>query len=712
MNSPGYFLLHLWLVPFFPLVSALLMFLFGRRLPKEGVNAVCVGSVLLSFVYALGAVLALFNLPDGLHVYQQIYFHWLPSGVMPASAGPANFDADWGYLLDPLSGVMIILVMFIGLLVYAYSIGYMANDGSYSRFFGYLNLFMFSMLTLVLANNLLLLFAGWEITGLSSYLLIGFYFTKKTATEAAKKAFVIEHIGSAGLLVGTLMIAGTFGTVRFTSQGLGDSAAFNGILQALGDLAPQHQASYGAPIFTAIAVLLFAGAGAKSAQFPLLVWLPDAMEAPTPASALIHGGTMVSAGVYLVVRMSGIYQLAPVAMDVVAITGAVTALLAATLAVVQTNIKKVLAYSTISQLGCMFLALGVGAFAAGVFHLMTCTFFSALLFLGAGNVIYSLSGEQDIRKMGGLRYTIPATSVPFMIATWAVAGVPGLSGFFSKNEILSHTFDRHQMLDRYLLLWAVGLLTAGMTALYMFRLLFETFYGRSRIPAEMEGRIHETPKTMTAPLMILTLFCIVSGWLALPILWGEENPFGLFLEPSLRGAETGNGPISFGQHPLVVGYAVMSAFVAFAVFGFWLADKLYLANPKLHGQLAAAWPRMHNLLVKKYYLDEIYEGVFVNRFKDLSRAVEIVDTRIIDGVAAEGAGWLARVFSSLAMWLEEWVIDPAVNLFAWIPKFLSMPVRMFQSGVFSTYVMFILIGLAILIGYYGHHVQAFVRTLH
>ena len=712
MTSPGYFLTHLWLIPLFPLVSTAVMFFVGRRLSKEAVNLFCIGSVFLSCVHALGAVLKLFYLPATERTYQQILFQWVTPGAMPASTGIVNFVADWGYLLDPLSCVMVIVVTFVGFLIHVYSIGYMAHEGGYYRFFGYLNLFMFSMLTLVLANNLLLLFVGWEGVGLCSYLLIGFYFLKKSAADAGKKAFIVNRIGDAGFLLGLLLVATTFGTVRFTSEGLANPAGGAGILQSLAALVGHAPFTYGAPIFTAMALLLFIGAAGKSAQIPLYVWLPDAMEGPTPVSALIHAATMVTAGVYMVARMSAIYQLAPVAMDVVAIVGATTAIFAATMAVVQTDIKKVLAYSTISQLGYMFLALGVGAFAAGIFHLMTHAFFKALLFLGAGSVIHSLMGEQDIRKMGGLRYTIPATWTPFLVATLAITGVPGLSGFFSKDEILSHAFNRHLMLDRYLALWSVGIVTAGLTAFYMFRLLFETFYGRSRLPVEMEGHIHESPKTMTVPLWILAFFSIVSGWLALPILWGEESPFGRFLEPSLRGVETDTGAIAFGRHTLLAEYSLMAASVAFVALGGWLAYKFYLDNPKLHAQLAASWPRLHKLLIHKYYVDEIYDALFVNRVKDLSTALGFFDSKIIDGLGVDGAGWLARVFSRISMWWDKWVVDALVNLLGWFPKFLSMPVRMVQTGVFSTYAVFILIGLAILLGYYGHHVQAFVRTLH
>ncbi len=712
MTTPGYFLAHLWLIPLFPLISAALMLFFGRLLPKQAVNLFCVGSVFLSFLHALGAVLTLFARPADARFYQQILFQWVTPGAMPAAGGMINFVADWGYLLDPLSCVMVIVVTFVGFLIHVYSIGYMAHEDGYYRFFGYLNLFMFSMLTLILANNLLLLFVGWEGVGLCSYLLIGFYFLKKSASDAGKKAFIVNRIGDTGFILGLLLVSATFGTVRFTTQGLADPSAYTGILQTLGSMMAQHQVAYGAPIFTAMALLLFVGATGKSAQIPLYVWLPDAMEGPTPVSALIHAATMVTAGVYMVARMSAIYQLAPVAMDVVAIVGATTAIFAATMATVQTDIKKVLAYSTVSQLGYMFLALGVGAFAAGIFHLMTHAFFKALLFLGAGSVIHSLSGEQDIRKMGGLRYAIPATSVPFLIATLAITGVPGLSGFFSKDEILGSAFNRHVMMDRYVALWAVGLITAGLTAFYMFRLLFETFYGMSRIPVELEGHIHESPKTMTVPLMILAFFSIVSGWLALPILWGEESPFALFLEPSVRGVEMDTGAITFARHSLLVEYVLIAASIAIVGLGFYLAYKLYLDNPKLHSQIAASWPRLHNLLMHKYYVDEIYDALFVNRIKDLSTALGFFDSKVIDGLGVDGAGWLTRIFSRISIWWDKWFVDGLVNLLGWFPKFLSMPVRMFQTGVFSTYAVFILLGLAILLGYYGHHVQTFVRSLH
>jgi NADH-quinone oxidoreductase subunit L len=711
MSPSGYFLSHLYLIPLFPLITAALMFFFGRRLPKAAVSFLCVGSVFLSFLYAAGAVFQLLAADAEHRVYQLILFEWITPGMTPAHGALVPFIADWGYLLDPLSCVMILVVTGVGFLIHVYSIGYMAHEGGYYRFFGYLNLFMFSMLTLVLANNLLLLFVGWEGVGLCSYLLIGFYFLKKSAADAGKKAFIVNRIGDFGFILGIFLIATTFGTIRFSSQGLGDPAAFSGIVQTLAAMVSHGQLVAGAPVLTTIALLLFVGATGKSAQIPLYVWLPDAMEGPTPVSALIHAATMVTAGVYMVARMNAIYQLAPVAMDVVAFIGAATAIFAASMALVQTDIKKVLAYSTISQLGYMFLALGVGAFAAGIFHLMTHAFFKALLFLGAGSVIHSLSGEQDIRKMGGLWNTIPATSRPFLIATLAIAGIFPFAGFFSKDEILGHAFHRSQMMDRYLFLWAIGLITAGMTAYYMFRLLFLTFFGLSRVSPELEEHIHESPKSMTVPLMILAFLSMCGGWFALPVLWGEKNTFGIFLEPVLGGVETETGAVQLGQHTLFKEYFLMILSLTVVGLGLWAAYQMFLKNPKLHEKIAASFPRLHNVLVHKYYVDEIYDAVIVNRIKDLSTALAWVDAHIIDGLGVDGASWLTRYFSRISIWWDKWVVDGIVNLIGKFTEGLSVPVRMFQTGVFSSYAMWILVGVVILLGYYGHHMQVWLRAL-
>src|SRR5881296_3875155 len=389
-----------------------------------------------------------------------------------------RFVADWGYLLDPLSCVMVLVVTGVGFLIHVYSIGYMGHEGGYYRFFGYMNLFMFSMLTLVLANNMLLMFVGWEGVGLCSYLLIGFYFLKKSASDAGKKAFIVNRIGDAGFILGILLTAVTLGTIRFTSQSLPDSAAYSGILESLKAAMENGALATGAPVLTAIALLLFIGAIGKSAQVPLYVWLPDAMEGPTPVSALIHAATMVTAGVYMVARSNALFSLAPQTLMIVAVVGAFTAILAASIGLVQNDIKRVLAYSTVSQLGYMVLALGVGAYWVAVFHLFTHAFLKALLFLGSGSVIHAMSGEQDMRRMGALKDKIPTTHLTMFIGSLAIAGIPGLAGFFSKDEILWQTFSSPLGSKA---LYAVGLTTAGMTAFYMWRLMNMTFYGKSRV---------------------------------------------------------------------------------------------------------------------------------------------------------------------------------------------------------------------------------------
>ena len=711
VSAPDYFLEHLWLIPLFPLITATLMLFVGRLLPKSAVNFFCVGSVLLSFLHAAGAAIALFGMNPEHRVFQQILFEWVTPGPIPGFGGPIPFVADWGYLLDPLSCVMILVVTGVGFLIHVYSIGYMAHEGGYYRFFGYLNLFMFAMLTLVLANNLLLLFVGWEGVGLCSYLLIGFYFLKKSASDAGKKAFLVNRVGDTGFLLGVFFIASIFGTIRFTSQGLADPVAFAGINETLSAMLTQERLVYGAPVLTTIALLLFVGATGKSAQLPLYVWLPDAMEGPTPVSALIHAATMVTAGVYMVARTNAIYQLAPVAMDVVAVVGALTAIFAASIALVQNDIKKVLAYSTISQLGYMFLALGVGAFSAGVFHLMTHAFFKALLFLGAGSVIHALSGEQDLRKMGGLWNTVPNTSRPFLIATLAIAGIPPLAGFFSKDEILGQAFARSATVDRYLFLWIVGIITAGLTAFYMCRLLFLAFFGLSRVSPEVEHHIHESPRTMTVPLMILAALSIVGGWFALPTLWGEQSSFEKFLEPVTKGVIPETVAVKFAHHTLLVEWLLMGISVGIAGLGIWLAYKAYVQHPELHSKLAASWPRLHNVLLHKYYVDEIYDAIFVNRIKDLSVAFGVFDGKVIDGVGVNGAAWLTRVLSRMSMWWDKWIVDGLVNLAGTFTRSLSHPIRLLQTGVFTSYAVFILVGLVILLAYYGHHMQVLVRSL-
>src|SRR5882762_2130510 len=706
MTPTGYFLSHLWLIPLFPLATAALMLFFGKRLPNTGVSVLCVGSVGLSFVHAAGAVLQLLTADPEHRVAQQIMFEWLTPGPMQMTGGHAiRFVADWGFLLDPLSCVMVLVVTGVGFLIHVYSIGYMGHESGYYRFFGYMNLFMFAMLTLVLANNMLLMFVGWEGVGLCSYLLIGFYFLKKSASDAGKKAFIVNRIGDAGFILGILLTAVTLGTIRFTDQGLPDSSGYSGILQSLKSAVESGALGSGSHVLTAIALLLFVGAMGKSAQIPLYVWLPDAMEGPTPVSALIHAATMVTAGVYMVARMNAVYQLAPFAMDVVAVVGAVTAIFAASIALVQNDIKKVLAYSTISQLGYMFLSLGVGAFAAGIFHLMTHAFFKALLFLGAGSVIHAMSGEQDLQKMGGLWNKIPITARTFFIATLAIAGIFPFAGFFSKDEILGRA------LDRQFFLWLVGFITAGMTAFYMFRLLFLAFFGYSRADEHVEKHIHESPPTMTVPLIILGGLSVIGGWIGWPGSLGGENRFEKFLEPVLAGAVTETGAVKIARHTLAVEYILMLASLSIAGAGIWLAYQFYRTKKFAPELVAAKWPKVYQLLVHKYYVDEIYDAVIVERTKDLGTLLGRFDENVIDGLGVNGAGWLARFGSTLSMWWDKWIIDGLLNFSAKLMQLFSYPVRLLQTGMFSSYAMLILVGLVVLLAYYGHHVQAILRSV-
>ncbi len=704
MTPTGYFLDHLWMIPLFPLATAGLMLFFGKRLPNAAVSAFCVGSVGLSFVFALGAVFQLLAVAPEHRVAQQIMFEWLTPGPMQMTGGHTiRFVADWGFLLDPLSCVMVLVVTGVGFLIHVYSVGYMAHDGGYYRFFGYMNLFMFAMLTLVLANNMLLMFVGWEGVGLCSYLLIGFYFLKKSASDAGKKAFIVNRIGDAGFILGILLTAVTLGTIRFTSQGLPDAADASGILQAVKAAVDAHALAYGTPVLTGIALLLFIGAMGKSAQIPLYVWLPDAMEGPTPVSALIHAATMVTAGVYMVARMNAVYQLAPFAMDVVAVIGAITAIFAASMALVQNDIKKVLAYSTISQLGYMFLALGVGAFAAGIFHLMTHAFFKALLFLGAGSVIHAMGGEQDIRKMGGLNKKIKYTYVTMLIATMAIAGIFPFAGFFSKDEILGQAFDR------FFLLWIIGFITAGLTAFYMFRLLFLTFFGYCRADEHVEKHIHESPWAMTVPLMILAGLSVIGGWIGWPsALWGE-NRFERFLEPVLTGVIPETGMVKIAHHAVGKEIILMVLSLSIVAAGIWLAYEFYRTKRFAPELVAGKLPKLYQLLVHKYYVDEIYDAAVVDRTKDLGTLLGRFDAQVIDGLGVDGAGWLARFISKVSMWWDKWIIDGLLNLTAKLMQLFSYPVRLLQTGMFSSYAMLIVVGLVVLLAYYGHHMQVLLR---
>jgi len=684
-----FFLDRIWLIPMFPLITAAAMFFFGRRLKNNVVSMLCAGSVFLSFVFAVGAFFQLLGLPVGERVASKILFDWIPAIPYHTLGGRlANFVAPWGFQLDPLSSVMILIVTGVGFLIHVYATGYMAHEGGYYRFFGYLNLFMFSMLMLVLANNLLVLFVGWEGVGTCSYLLIGFYFHKKSASDAGKKAFIVNRIGDAGFLLGIFMTSALLGTVTFNDIGPA--------------LAAGHFA-WGDPRITAIALLFFVGATGKSAQIPLYIWLPDAMEGPTPVSALIHAATMVTAGVYMVTRTSAIYQLAPTAMAVVATIGAATALFAASMGVVQNDIKKVLAYSTVSQLGYMFLACGVGAFTAGIFHLMTHAFFKGLLFLAAGSVIHAMSGEQDMQKMGALSKKIPVTYWTMLIATLAIAGIFSFAGFMSKDLILGKAYEHDA------LLWAIGYFTAGMTAFYMFRLIFLTFHGQSRVDHEVEHHIHESPKSMLIPLVILAALSIIGGWVSWPEILGGNSRFVHFLEPVIAMPHEARVETATGASSRLGEIQLMILSEGLVVLGIAFAWYLYIKRTDLPKKIATSLGGFYRTVYNKYYVDQIYDAMFVNRAKDLGLALGAFDRNVIDGAGVNGAGWLTRAVARLSMWWDTWIVDGSVRLGARIVWLFSYPVRMIQDGLVQSYMLLVVIGLIGFLAYYWHIVHQAVR---
>jgi len=708
-----FFLSHIWLIPLLPAFGAAIMFFFGRKLQKATVSAVCVGTIVLAFAMACGAV---WQYPDyaranpDKHSYETIKYTWLGTGTAHANylmqnGKSAAFQADAGFLLDPLSSIWLLFVTGVGMLIHIYSTGYMAHEGGYYRFFGYLNLFMFSMLTLILANNYVLMFVGWEGVGLCSYLLIGFYFHRKSASDAAAKAFIVNRIGDAGFLLGMFFIAWYLGSLRFTDV---TAAARSGHF-AIGD-----------PIITVATLLLFLGACGKSAQLPLYVWLPDAMEGPTPVSALIHAATMVTAGVYMVARSNALFVLAPTSMKTVAIVGALTALFAASIGLVQNDIKRVLAYSTVSQLGYMFLALGVGAFSAGVFHVFTHAFFKALLFLGAGSVIHAMSGEQDMRNMGDLGHRIPITHRTMFIATLAIAGIFPFAGFFSKDAILWETWSREG--GAYRFLWYIGYFTALMTAFYMFRLMYLTFHGRPRMSHDAEHHIHESPISMTAPLVVLAICAIVAGWLGWPHSLGGSDRFTKYLEPVFaseanvlveqgRGAQLAAGEKE-EEHNTGTEWALMGLSLAAAGIGWGMAWRSYRHADKGYREPIAAVPPVYDTLLNKYYVDEGYDYVFTGRRKlgdvrlgvlGLGEAASWFDTHVVDGLV-NGAGWITRLAATVSSWWDKWIIDGVgVNGPAILARALSYPARLLEWGLVQWYALVMTAGLVGFVFYYVYH---------
>jgi NADH-quinone oxidoreductase subunit L len=613
-------------------------------------TAVGVGSVALSCVFALGAIfdVGLGALGSGAH-HVQTFYRWISLGVNQATGQVPGELGEWfvdvTLRLDSLSALMIAFVTFVGFLIHVYSAGYMGHDAGYGRYFAYLNLFMFSMLTLVLAGNFLLLFVGWEGVGLCSYLLIGYDYHKKFAADAGKKAFVVNRIGDFGFILGIFGIFALFGSLDF------------------GEVFSAAAANPGAyaPYMTLICLCLFLGAAGKSAQVPLYVWLPDAMAGPTPVSALIHAATMVTAGVYMVARCNVLFRLSPDALLVVAVVGGFTALFAATIGLAQTDIKKVLAYSTVSQLGYMFLACGVGAFGAGMFHVLTHAFFKACLFLGSGSVIHALGGEQDLRRMGGLARKIPITYVTFLVATLAIAGVPLLAGFFSKDAILAAVFEARFPQAPWLpkLLWSAALFTAGLTAFYMFRLVSLAFYGRFRGTPEQETHVHESPPSMTVPLVVLAFLSVVGGWIGIPIVHGG-NRIGEFLAPvipALAGERTAAHHPSVSLEIALMAASVIAAAVGLALAWFWYAK----GDGRTPARLAERFPRLYQAVLDKYRVDEFYDAVFVEGLgKGGGRFLWELDATVVDlipdGTAAvtRGVAWLSHFF-------DKHVVDGAVN---------------------------------------------------
>lgn len=596
------------LIPFLPLAAFLINILLGRDFLKEKSHWVSIIAVTGSWVVA---VAVLIDVMSGKTMNRDLYT-WILSG---------NFKVSVGFLIDQLTAVMLIVVTTCSALIHIYSVGYMHGDKGYYRFFAYLSLFTFCMLMLVMANNFLQLYFGWEGVGLCSYFLIGYFFNKKSASDAGKKAFIVNRFGDFGFGLGIIIIFLTFGT-----------AYYEPVFSQAGKYAAQsiNFLGYDVHLMTLIALLLFCGAVGKSAQMPLHVWLPDAMEGPTPVSALIHAATMVTAGVFLVARCSPIFNLSETALIVVALTGAVTSLFAATIGIVQNDIKRIIAYSTISQLGYMFLACGVGAYSAGIFHLYTHAFFKALLFLCAGSVMHAMAGELDLQKMGGLKKYMPVTYITMLLASLSIAGVPGFAGFFSKDEILWLAYSGSSPVGKFV--WFTGTIVAFLTAFYSFRLIFLTFHGKFRGTHEQEHHLHESPKVMTIPLMLLCIGAVASGWIGVPNVIGELigiqniNWFPEFMKPVL-GHPEGHG--AHADEWKVMGISVIAGFS-----GIGLAALFYLIKTDIPVKLAQQFSAIHKVLFNKYYVDELYSFIIVRPALWIAKniLVDITDTRIIEAI--------------------------------------------------------------------------------
>ncbi len=651
---------YLWVIPLLPLLGSIVNGLLGKKVLKKewligGLGTLAIfGSFLVSATYFFRL------LGDPEKVHEKVIGSWMSVG---------NLQIDWGFLLDPLSALMLMVVTGVGSLIHLYSIGYMHGEEGFYRYFSYLNLFAFSMLMLVLGNNALVMFIGWEGVGLCSYLLIGYYFHKQSAGDAAKKAFVVNRIGDFGFLVGLFLIYWSLGS----GHGIW-TLNFVEIAQH------GHLLGAGSIVVTVATLCFFLGATGKSAQIPLYTWLPDAMEGPTPVSALIHAATMVTAGVYMIGRMNGLFAMAPDTMMVVAIVGGATAIFAASIGLAQNDIKRVLAYSTVSQLGYMFLAMGVGAFTAGVFHLMTHAFFKACLFLGSGSVIHAMhhayhhghlhDDPQDMRNMGGLRKKMPITYITFLVSTIAIAGIPGFSGFFSKDEILWFAFASPQGSP---VLWGVGVIAAGLTAFYMFRLVHMTFHGPQRTHAKAKDHVHESPLVITLPLMVLGLLAVVGGFVGVPHVIGQYlHHIPNYLDEFLKPVFGAHQAVAHGEEALE--WTLMGTSVVIALSGIILASWMYLWQPSLPGKIAGAFKGAYRTIYNKWYVDEIYDALFVNPCKRLGTFLwKGFDVVVVDGIV-NGVGALVQGCARV--------------------------LRLTQTGLVHNYAMTMVIGVVVIVGYY------------
>jgi NADH-quinone oxidoreductase subunit L len=598
------------LVPLFPLIGFLINGFFGKKISKGLSGIIASGSVFASFVVSVLIFVELQGSAEKSHIVN--LFSWINSDTL---------KIPFEFLVDPLSSLFLLIITGIGFLIHVYSVGYMHDDEGFSRFFTYLNLFIVFMLLLVLGNNYLIMFVGWEGVGLCSYLLIGFWFKNTSYNNAARKAFVINRIGDLGFLLGIILIFVTFGSI-----------SYNEVFAKAGTV--------GTSVITSIALLLFIGAMGKSAQIPLYTWLPDAMAGPTPVSALIHAATMVTAGIYMIVRSNIFYSISDVASEVVAITGVLTALFAATIGLLQNDIKKILAYSTVSQLGLMFLGLGVGAFSSSVFHVTTHAFFKALLFLGAGSVIHAMGGEQDIRKMGGLKGHIKITFITMMLGTIAISGLPPFSGFFSKDEILAHVYEHSK------LLWFLGMLTSMLTAFYMFRMIFITFFGKFRGTHAQEHHLHESPSSMTIPLIVLAVLSVVGGALGLPEFWHMPN----WMHHNLESVILRKSPSILNHETewMLMGLAVASA--AAVIF---FAYTMYMKHKVLPAEKEEQLKPWQKLIANKYYVDEFFDAVIRKPLDVISTAFyKFFDIQLIDGIV-NGVGSTVKTIGSGVRLLQQ-----------------------------------------------------------